>query len=153
MLTKEKRKKLLAGTVASIMVAGAMLGGCSNGNEAARLQKTNSVDGKSEDDSKDSSFGNSSGFWPWFFMGRATADSGVHYNSSNSAIVNKRMSEGWRPGSATATTTTGTSASSIQKGTTSSASNNTGTKSTLGKTGTAGKTGIGSGMSRSSAVS
>ena len=151
MLTKEKRKKLLAGTVASIMVAGAMLGGCSNGNEAARLQKTNSVDGKSEDDSKDSSSGNnSSGFWPWFFMGRATADSGVHYNSSNSAIVNKRMSEGWRPGSATAT---GTSASSIQKGTTSSASNNTGAKSALGKAGTAGKTGIGSGMSRSSAVS
>lgn len=157
MLTKENRKKLLAGTVASIMVAGSIAGGCGNDSNAGRLQTTNSAANKQEDNSKDSSSGNSSsGFWPWFFIGRATADSGVHYNSSNNAIVNKRMSEGWRPGSPKASDTgKGASASSSKAGTTvkPTTSNNTGTKSTLGKTGTVGKTGIGSGMSRSSAVS
>lgn len=157
MLTNEKRKKLLAGTVASIMVAGSIAGGCGNDSEAGRLQTTNSAANKQEDNSKDSSSGNSSsGFWPWFFIGRATADSGVHYNSSNSTIVNKRMSEGWRPGSPKASDTgKGASTSGIKTGTVAkpSAGNNTGTKSTLGKTTAAGKTGIGSGMSRSSAVS
>lgn len=166
MLTEKKRRKLLAGTVAAIMVAGTAASGCYREEEPIRLQNSNLAE-KNDEYSSVNGGGFWSGFWPWFWIGRLTGSgSGVYYNSARYApLLQKRISEGWRPGKPK-----GNSGGISDRNTGSSGMTTAGSgvvvpaavrsgsgdgvrSSSLGKVGLIGKSGIGSGASRSSAVS
>ena len=165
MLTEKKRRKLLAGTVAAIMVVGAATSGCYREEEPIRFQNGNLAE-KNDEYFSGNGGGFWSGFWPWFWIGRLTGSgSGVYYNSARYApLLQKRISEGWRPGKPkgnlgemsdrnTGSSGVATAGSGVVSPVVRSGNGDGVRRFSLGKVGSIGKSGIGSGASRSSAVS
>lgn len=132
MLTDEKRKKLLAGALAVVMLTG--VAGC--GNDKDSEWKNDNSAQNNQDEKKDENNGGGffHGFFPWYFIGRTFGvgpAAGVRTAPAGSANA---KDSGNAPNGAF-----------VQQGTTGSTQN-----SKLGSTGSSGKSGIGSGMSRSS---
>ena len=134
MLTDEKRKKLLAGALAVVMLTG--VAGCGNDKDS---------EWKNEKKDEDNGGGFFHGFFPWYFIGR-TFGVGPMAGVRTAPAANQKQNTA-PAGSSTnpkpnANTANG---STVQQGTAGSTQS-----SKLGSTGTTGKSGIGSGMSRSS---
>lgn len=145
MLTDKKRKKLLAGVLAAVMLTGTA--GCGTDEKDSEWQNDNASQEEKKDESSGGFF---NGFFPWYFIGRTFGVgpmAGVR--STQSAPQQKQQSATGTAGTyssgKSSTGETKAGGSSVQQGSSSAAQ-----KSTLGSTGQAGKTGIGSGMSRSS---
>ena len=139
MLTDEKRKKLLASALAVVMLTG--VAGCGNDKDSA-WKNDNSAQ-NNQDEKKDED--NGGGFFPWYFIGR-TFGVGPMAGVRTAPAANQKQNAA-PAGSSTnpnpnANTANG---STVQQGTAGSTQS-----SKLGSTGTTGKSGIGSGMSRSS---
>ena len=113
MLTDEKRKKLLAGTLIAVMLTG--VAGCGS-NKDSEWKNDNSAQ-NNQDEKKDED--NGGGFFHGFFPAGSSTNPKPNANTANG--------------------------STVQQGTAGSTQS-----SKLGSTGTTGKSGIGSGMSRSS---
>ena len=144
MLTDKKRKKLLAGVLAAVMLTSTA--GCANDEKDSEWQNDNA----SQEEKKDEDRGFFHGFFPWYFIGR-TFGVGPMAGVRSTQPAQQQQQSQQSAGSAGAYGGSKSSAaekangSSVQQGSSSAAQ-----KSTLGSTGSAGKTGIGSGMSRSS---
>ena len=143
MLTDEKRKKLLAGTLIAVMLTG--VAGCGS-NKDSEWKNDNSAQ-NDQNEKKDEDNGGSffHGFFPWYFIGR-TFGVGPMAGVRTAPAANQKQNAA-PAGSSTnhnpnANTANG---STVQQGTAGSTQS-----SKLGSTGTTGKSGIGSGMSRSS---
>ena len=139
MLTDEKRKKLLAGALAVVMLTG--VAGCGNDKDSEWKNDNSAQNNKDEDNGG----GFFHGFFPWYFIGR-TFGVGPMAGVRTAPAANQKQNAA-PAGSSTnpkpnANTTNG---STVQQGTAESTQS-----SKLGSTGTTGKSGIGSGMSRSS---
>lgn len=143
MLTDEKRKKLLAGALAVVMLTG--VAGC--GNDKDSEWKNDNSAQNNQDEKKDENNGGGffHGFFPWYFIDRTFGVgpmAGVRTAPTPQAKQNAApvgSSTNPKPNANTA------NGSSVQQGTAGSTQS-----SKLGSTGTTGKSGIGSGMSRSS---
>ena len=142
MLTDEKRKKLLAGTLIAVMLTG--VAGCGS-NKDSEWKNDNSAQ-NNQDEKKDENNGGGffHGFFPWFFIGR-TFGVGPAAGVRTAPAANTKQNTA-PAGSANAKDSSNApNGASVQQGTTGSTQN-----SKLGSTGSTGKSGIGSGMSRSS---
>lgn len=142
MLTDEKRKKLLAGAMAVVMLTG--VAGC--GNDKDSEWKNDNSAQNNQDEKKDENNGGGffHGFFPWYFIGR-TFGVGPAAGVRTAPAANTKQ-DNTAAGSATARDSSNTAkGASVQQGTAGSTQS-----SKLGSTGTTGKSGIGSGMSRSS---
>ena len=139
MLTDEKRKKLLAGALAVVMLTG--VAGCGNDKDS-EWKNDNSAQNNQDENNGGGFF---HGFFPWYFIGR-TFGVGPMAGVRTAPAANQKQNAA-PAGSSTnpkpnANTANG---STVQQGTAGSTQS-----SKLGSTGTTGKSGIGSGMSRSS---
>ena len=148
MLTDRKRKKLLAGVLAAVMLTSTA--GCGTEDKDSDWQNDNT----SQEEKKDGNGGFFSGFFPWYFIGRTFGVgpmAGVRQAAPASAQQQQNEQQQTAAGGAGAAagkSSTGdgkSTGSTVQQGSTSAAQ-----KSTLGSTGSSGKSGIGSGLSRSS---
>lgn len=147
MLTDRKRKKLLAGVLAAVMLTSTA--GCGTEDKDSDWQNDNT----SQEEKKDGNGGFFSGFFPWYFIGRTFGVgpmAGVRQAAPASAQQqqNEQQTAAGGAGAAAGKSSTGdgkSTGSTVQQGSTSAAQ-----KSTLGSTGSSGKSGIGSGLSRSS---
>lgn len=140
MLTKEKRQKLITGTVATIMTLG--IAGCGNENPAyTEIQKAQN---EKENENHSSWFP----FFGGYFLGRTMSPSNNIYVTPpprNNITPNPAA----KAAGANGQTSKAASTTSKWSGTTTT----TTSKSSVGSAGTSGKTGIGAGAARSSAVS
>ena len=142
MLTDKKRKKLLAGVLAAVMLTSTA--GCGTEDKDSDWQNDNA----SQEEKKDGNGGGFfSGFFPWYFIGRTFGVgpmAGVRQAAPASGAAQPKQNEQQQTtaGGAAAGKSTG---STVQQGSTSTTQ-----KSTLGSTGSSGKSGIRSGLSRSS---
>ena len=142
MLTDRKRKKLLAGVLAAVMLTSTA--GCGTDDKDSDWQNDNA----SQEEKKDGNGGGFfSGFFPWYFIGRTFGVgpmAGVRQAAPAPGAAQPKQNEQQQTtaGGAAAGKSTG---STVQQGSTSTTQ-----KSTLGSTGSSGKSGIGSGLSRSS---
>lgn len=135
MLTDEKRKKLLAGVLAAVLLTGTA--GCANDKDS-EWQNDNAAKEEKKDEGSGGFF---NGFFPWYFIGR-TFGVGPMAGVRSAQPAPKQQPAA---SSAPAKEAKPASGSTVQQGSTS-----TTPKSTLGSTGATGKSGIGSGLSRSS---
>lgn len=135
MLTDEKRKKLLAGSLAVVMLTG--VAGCGNDKDS-EWKNDNSAQNNQDEKKDEDNGGFFHGFFPWYFIGRT-------FGVGPMAGVNQKQNTA--PAGSNNTKPAGNAAngSTVQQGTAGSTQN-----SKLGSTGSTGKSGIGSGMSRSS---
>lgn len=141
MLTDEKRKKLLAGTLIAVMLTG--VAGCGSNKDSEWKNDNSAQNDQNEKKDENNGGGFFHGFFPWFFIGRTfgvgpaagvrTAPAPNQTQNSTAAGANSKL-EGSNANGA-----------SVQQGTAGSTQS-----SKLGSTGSSGKSGIGSGMSRSS---
>lgn len=143
MLTDEKRKKLLAGALAVVMLTG--VAGCGNDKDSEWKNDNTAQNNQDEKKDEDNGGGFFHGFFPWYFIGR-TFGVGPMAGVRTAPAANQKQNA-TPAGSSTnpkpnANTANG---SAVQQGTAGSTQS-----SKLGSTGTTGKSGIGSGMSRSS---
>lgn len=143
MLTDEKRKKLLAGTLIAVMLTG--VAGCGSNKDSEWKNDNSAQNNQDEKKDEDNGGGFFHGFFPWYFIGR-TFGVGPMAGVRTAPAANQKQNAA-HAGSSTnpkpnANTTNG---STVQQGTAESTQS-----SKLGSTGTTGKSGIGSGMSRSS---
>lgn len=136
MLTAEKRKKLLAGLLAAVMLTGTA--GCANEKDS-EWQNDNAAQKEDKDEDRGGFF---HGFFPWYFIGR-TFGVGPMAGVRSSQPAPKQP-EAKAPAAGNKGDSKAANGASVQQG------SNATQKSTLGSTGSAGKTGIGSGLSRSS---
>ena len=142
MLTDEKRKKLLAGALAVVMLTG--VAGCGNDKDSEWKNDNSAQNNQDEKKDEDNGGGFFHGFFPWFFIGR-TFGVGPAAGVRTAPAANTKQNTA-TAGSANAKDSGNSpNGASVQQGTTGSTQN-----SKLGSTGTTGKSGIGSGMSRSS---
>ena len=141
MLTDEKRKKLLAGALAVVMLTG--VAGCGN-NKDSEWKNDNSAQNNQDEKKDEDNGGFFHGFFPWYFIGR-TFGVGPMAGVRTAPAANQKQNTA--PAGSANTKPAGNAAngSTVQQGTACSTLN-----SKLGSTGTTGKSGIGSGMSRSS---
>lgn len=141
MLTDEKRKKLLAGALAVVMLTG--VAGCGNDKDS-EWKNDNSAQNNQDEKKDEDNGGFFHGFFPWYFIGR-TFGVGPMAGVRTAPAANAKQ-DNTAAGSATARdSSNAANSSSVQQGTAGSTQS-----SKLGSTGTTGKSGIGSGMSRSS---
>lgn len=143
MLTDEKRKKLLAGTLIAVMLTG--VAGCGSNKDSEWKNDNSAQNNQDEKKDEDNGGGFFHGFFPWYFIGR-TFGVGPMAGVRTAPAANQKQNAA-PAGSSTnhnpnANTANG---SAVQQGTAGSTQS-----SKLGSTGTTGKSGIGSGMSRSS---
>ncbi len=142
MLTDEKRKKLLAGTLIAVMLTG--VAGCGNDKDSEWKNDNSAQNNQDEKKDEDNGGGFFHGFFPWYFIGR-TFGVGPMAGVRTAPAANQKQ-DNTAAGSATARdSSNAANGASVQQGTAGSTQN-----SKLGSTGTTGKSGIGSGMSRSS---
>lgn len=142
MLTDEKRKKLLAGALAVVMLTG--VAGCGNDKDSEWKNDNSAQNNQDEKKDEDNGGGFFHGFFPWYFIGR-TFGVGPMAGVRTAPAANAKQ-DNTAVGSATAKDSSNAAkSSSVQQGTAGSTQS-----SKLGSTGTTGKSGIGSGMSRSS---
>ncbi len=146
MLTDVKRKKLLAGVLAAVMLTG--VAGCGSDKDS-ELQGEDVKQEKKDDDHGGGFF---NGFFPWFFIGRTFGvgpAAGVYNNNTHHKTQTGTAQQAPQQGAAKQDGAKAAPGQTVQQGAA------TTQKSTLGSTGTSGKSGIGSGLSRSggSAVS
>ena len=149
MLTDRKRKKLLAGVLAAVMLTSTA--GCGTEDKDSDWQNDNA----SQEEKKDGNDGGFfSGFFPWYFIGRTFGVgpmAGVRQAAPAPNATQKQDGQQTAAGGAGAASNRSSagdgknSGSTVQQGSTSTTQ-----KSTLGSTGSSGKSGIGSGLSRSS---
>ena len=143
MLTDEKRKKLLAGALAVVMLTG--VAGCGNDKDSEWKNDNSAQNNQDEKKDEDNGGGFFHGFFPWYFIGRTFGVgpmAGVRTAPTPQAKQNAApvgSSTNPKPNANTA------NGSTVQQGTAGSTQS-----SKLGSTGTTGKSGISSGMSRSS---
>lgn len=138
MLTDEKRKKLLAGVLAVVMLTG--VAGCGNDKDSEWKNDNSAQNNQDEKKDEDNGGGFFHGFFPWYFIGRTFGVgpmAGAANQKQNATPVGSSTNP--KPNANTA------NGSTVQQGTAGSTQS-----SKLGSTGTTGKSGIGSGMSRSS---
>ena len=142
MLTDEKRKKLLAGALAVVMLTG--VAGCGNDKDSEWKNDNSAQNNQDEKKDEDNGGGFFHGFFPWYFIGR-TFGVGPMAGVRTAPAANQKQNAA--PAGSSTTKSAGNTAngSTVQQGTAGSTQN-----SKLGSTGTTGKSGIGSGMSRSS---
>lgn len=141
MLTDEKRKKLLAGALAVVMLTG--VAGCGNDKDS-EWKNDNSAQNNQDEKKDEDNGGFFHGFFPCYFIGR-TFGVGPMAGVRTAPAANAKQ-DNTAAGSATARdSSNAANSSSVQQGTAGSTQS-----SKLGSTGTTGKSGIGSGMSRSS---
>lgn len=136
MLTDEKRKKLLAGVLAAVMLTGTA--GCANDKDS-EWQNDNAAKEEKKDEGGGGFF---HGFFPWYFIGRTFGVGPMAGVRSSQPAPKQQPAANSTPGKDAGKPSNG---STVQQGSSSSAQ-----KSTLGSTGSTGKSGIGSGLSRSS---
>lgn len=142
MLTDEKRKKLLAGALAVVMLTG--VAGCGNDKDSEWKNDNSAQSNQDEKKDEDNGGGFFHGFFPWYFIGR-TFGVGPAAGVRTAPAANTKQ-DNTAAGSATARdSSNAANGASVQQGTAGSTQ-----ISKLGSTGTTGKSGIGSGMSRSS---
>ena len=142
MLTDEKRKKLLAGTLIAVMLTG--VAGCGSNKDSEWKNDNSAQNNQDEKKDEDNGGGFFHGFFPWYFIGR-TFGVGPAAGVRTAPAANTKR-DNTAAGSATARdSSNAANGASVQQGTAGSTQN-----SKLGSTGTTGKSGIGSGMSRSS---
>lgn len=142
MLTDEKRKKLLAGAMAVVMLTG--VAGCGNDKDSEWKNDNSAQNNQDEKKDEDNGGGFFHGFFPWYFIGR-TFGVGPMAGVRTAPAANTKQ-DNTAAGSATARDSSNAAkGASVQQGTAESTQS-----SKLGSTGTIGKSGIGSGMSRSS---
>lgn len=141
MLTDEKRKKLLAGALAVVMLTG--VAGCGNDKDS-EWKNDNSAQNNQDEKKDEDNGGFFHGFFPWYFIGR-TFGVGPMAGVRTAPAANQKQNTA--PAGSTNTKPAGNAAngSTVQQGTAGGTQN-----SKLGSTGSTGKSGIGSGMSRSS---
>lgn len=135
MLTDEKRKKLLAGVLAAVLLTGTA--GCANDKDS-EWQNDNAAKEEKKDEGSGGFF---NGFFPWYFIGRTFGVGPMAGVRSAQPAPKQQPAASFAPAKEAKTA----SGSTVQQGSTS-----TTPKSTLGSTGATGKSGIGSGLSRSS---
>ena len=142
MLTDEKRKKLLAGALAVVMLTG--VAGCGNDKDSEWKNDNSAQNNQDEKKDEDNGGGFFHGFFPWYFIGR-TFGVGPMAGVRTAPAANQKQNTA--PAGSTNTKPAGNVAngSTVQQGTAGGTQN-----SKLGSTGSTGKSGIGSGMSRSS---
>lgn len=142
MLTDEKRKKLLAGALAVVMLTG--VAGCGNDKDSEWKNDNSAQNNQDEKKDEDNGGGFFHGFFPWYFIGR-TFGVGPMAGVRTAPAANQKQNAA--PAGSANTKPAGNAAngSTVQQGTAGSTQS-----SKLGSTGTTGKSGIGSGMSRSS---
>lgn len=141
MLTDAKRKKLLAGVLAAVMLTG--VAGC--GSDKDSEWKNDNAEQEKKDDDGGGFF---HGFFPWFFIGRTfgVGPAAGMYSTQRQQTQTSSQQQTPQQGAAKQDAAKGAaSGQSVQQGSAAGAQ-----KSTLGSTGTSGKSGIGSGLSRSS---
>lgn len=143
MLTDEKRKKLLAGALAVVMLTG--VAGCGNDKDSEWKNDNSAQNNQDEKKDEDNGGGFFHGFFPWYFIGR-TFGVGPMAGVRTAPAANQKQNAA-PAGSSTNSKPNANTAngSTVQQGTAGSTQS-----SKLGSTGTTGKSGIGSGMSRSS---
>lgn len=142
MLTDEKRKKLLAGALAVVMLTG--VAGCGNDKDSEWKNDNSAQNNQDEKKDEDNGGGFFHGFFPWYFIGH-TFGVGPAAGVRTAPAANTKQ-DNTAAGSATARdSSNAANGASVQQGTAGSTQN-----SKLGSTGSTGKSGIGSGMSRSS---
>lgn len=141
MLTDAKRKKLLAGVLAAVMLTG--IAGCGSDKDS-EWKNDNAEQEKKDDDGGGGIF---HGFFPWFFIGRTfgVGPAAGMYNTSRQQTQTPAPKQAPQQGAAKQEAAKGAAGQTVQQGSAAGAQ-----KSTLGSTGTSGKSGIGSGLSRSS---
>ncbi len=142
MLTDAKRKKLLAGVLAAVMLTG--IAGCGSDKDS-EWKNDNAEQEKKDDDGGGGIF---HGFFPWFFIGRTFGvgpAAGMYNNTSRQQTQTPAPKQTPQQGAAKQDAAKGAAGQTVQQGSAAGAQ-----KSTLGSTGTSGKSGIGSGLSRSS---
>lgn len=142
MLTDEKRKKLLAGALAVVMLTG--VAGCGNDKDSEWKNDNSAQNNQDEKKDEDNGGGFFHGFFPWYFIGRTF---GVGPMAGVRTAHAPQAKQNTAPAGSANTKPAGNAANgtTVQQGTAGSTQN-----SKLGSTGTTGKSGIGSGMSRSS---
>ena len=142
MLTDEKRKKLLAGALAVVMLTG--VAGCGNDKDSEWKNDNSAQNNQDEKKDEDNGGGFFHGFFPWYFIGRTFGVGPMAGVRTAPAAI---QTQNTAPAGSTNTKPAGNAAngSTVQQGTAGSTQS-----SKLGSTGTTGKSGIGSGMSRSS---
>ena len=142
MLTDEKRKKLLAGPLIAVMLTG--VAGCGSNKDSEWKNDNSAQNNQDEKKDEDNGGGFFHGFFPWYFIGR-TFGVGPMAGVRTAPAANQKQNTA-PAGSANPKPNTNTAnSSSVQQGTAGSTQN-----SKLGSTGSTGKSGIGSGLSRSS---
>ena len=143
MLTDEKRKKLLAGTLIAVMLTG--VAGCGSNKDSEWKNDNSAQNNQDEKKDEDNGGGFFHGFFPWYFIGRTFGvgpAAGVRIAPTANQKQNAAPAGSSTNPNPNANTANG---STVQQGTAGSTQS-----SKLGSTGTTGKSGIGSGMSRSS---
>ena len=142
MLTDEKRKKLLAGTLIAVMLTG--VAGCGNDKDSEWKNDNSAQNNQDEKKDEDNSGGFFHGFFPWYFIGRTF---GVGPMAGVRTAPTPQTKQNTAPAGSANTKPAGNAANgtTVQQGTAGITQN-----SKLGSTGSTGKSGIGSGMSRSS---
>lgn len=140
MLTDEKRKKLLAGALAVVMLTG--VAGCGNDKDSEWKNDNSAQSNQDEKKDEDNGGGFFHGFFPWYFIGR-TFGVGPMAGVRTAPVANQKQNAAPAGSSNPNSNANTTNSSSVQQGTVGSTQN-----SKLGSTGSTGKSGIGSGMSR-----
>ena len=140
MLTDEKRKKLLAGALAVVMLTG--VAGCGNDKDSEWKNDNSAQNNQDEKKDEDNGGGFFHGFFPWYFIGR-TFGVGPMAGVRTAPAANQKQNAA--PAGSSTNPKPNANGSTVQQGTAGSTQS-----SKLGSTGTTGKSGIGSGMSRSS---
>ena len=142
MLTDEKRKKLLAGALAVVMLTG--VAGCGNDKDSEWKNDNSAQNNQDEKKDEDNGGGFFHGFFPWYFIGR-TFGVGPMAGVRTAPVANQKQNTA--PAGSANNKPAGNAANgtTVQQGTAGSTQSYK-----LGSTGTTGKSGIGSGMSRSS---
>ena len=143
MLTDKKRKKLLAGVLAAVMLTSTA--GCGTEDKDSDWQNDNATQEEKRDGG-----GFFSGFFPWYFIGRTFGVgpmAGVRQAAPSATPKQNDQQQMAAGGAGAADNRAGgkSTGSTVQQGSTTATQ-----KSTLGSTGSSGKSGIGSGLSRSS---
>ena len=142
MLTDEKRKKLLAGALAVVMLTG--VAGCGNDKDSEWKNDNSAQNNQDEKKDEDNGGGFFHGFFPWYFIGR-TFGVGPMAGVRTAPAANQKQNTAPAVSANTKPAGNAANSSTVQQGTAGSTQS-----SKLGSTGTTGKSGIGSGMSRSS---
>lgn len=142
MLTDEKRKKLLAGALAVVMLTG--VAGCGNDKDSEWKNDNTAQNNQDEKKDEDNGGGFFHGFFPWYFIGR-TFGVGPMAGVRTAPAANQKQNTAPAGSVNTKPADNAANGTTVQQGTAGSTQN-----SKLGSTGSTGKSGIGSGMSRSS---